>query len=543
MKILLFNPPTPDNKRFIQKDLCTQFLPLLLIILFALFLRLYFFVGLGFNDDSYYLEYAEKIYKGLEFKPPQYVWAIRIGVYLPVVLSWKVFGISEWSTSLLFLILSMSGIIITYLLGKELFNDKIGLIASSLLAVFPLDVIYSTQIGPDLPFQIVFAWSVFYFIRAYKTKRKHIASSLTSGLCLGCSYLFKETIFLPLICLLFYPVWDGITSIFNANKFITTIQVKKLIIISFFVLSGFLIVYSAKTIYLHHLTGDWFFGEKASNWTLMNDGNKNDDFRYYPRALFNMDQDRFGWIHSKPLLGNIYYFVLVAIIVLILKRTFNSSSLFVVFWLLLIFLFFQYGLHFIATTVVQNGMRPRHLRFLLPMSIPAALIIAQACYWKNNAMRFIVVCTLLCFSFNSIYYIYISQKFLRNGMGYVREAVFFLQKLQDKKIYIPDFWTLSKFKFFAGYDDKFVDRLVVYECDAIRCENKLYSNGDYIKDAYVVTYVSPYTFINTRNKNQKIYPSFMISPPAKWKRLTTIHLENYGIFGKFEPKIFYVPGI
>jgi len=185
---------------------------LILILVFALTLRLWFFVGIGFNDDSYYLDFADDIYNGKKFTPPRGVhWGIRIGVYLPVVFFWKLLGISEFSTSFFTLLTSLGSILIVYLIGKELFNSKTGLIAAFLLSIFPLDVIYSTQIGPDIPFQFFSILSLFFLLKSEKSKNriKPRIYILLSGLSLGLSYLFKELIPVMLLVMAFYVIWNN----------------------------------------------------------------------------------------------------------------------------------------------------------------------------------------------------------------------------------------------------------------------------------------------------------------------------------------------
>jgi len=512
-----------------------QVFTLLCIIFFAVALRVIFFVGIGFNDDSYYLEFAERIYKGLEFRPTKYVWSVRVGVYLPVVLSWKIFGISEFSTSLFFLLYSIGVVLMTYFIGKELFNERVGLVASLLISVFPLDVIYSTQVGPDLPFQLFSAAAVLFFLKSYKFSKGYKIYSFLAGLFLGIAYIFKEMVFLVLVSFGFYILCDMIV---NKKSFAFLIN-RKLIIAFLIFFIGISLVHFAQNVYLYNLTDEWFFGEKAKEWTLKHDGNKNDDFTVYPRAMLNREENRFRWIHSKPLLGFIYYFVVIGIVILILRRKLCKNNLFLIFWLTALFLFFQYGLHFVSTVIIDDGMRPRHLRFLIPMSVPAALIIAQSFDFGNRKFQLIKVLLLMFMFLSSIYYINQSKTFLRNGMGYLRESVNYLVSLTPKKVYVPDFWTISKFKFFSGYNDDFVKSLVVYECNAINCESSFYDRGEYINGAYIVTFVNPYTYINTKRTSKKIYPSFMTSPPPHWKLLKTIHLKNYGIFNEFEPKIYY----
>lgn len=513
---------------------------LLLIIGMALVVRLTFFVGIGFNDDSYYLEFAEKIYKGLEFNPPPYVWPTRFGVYLPVVLSWKLFGISEFSTSLFSLMYSIGSVVVTYLLGSSLFNDTTGLTAAFLMALIPIDVIYSTQVGPDVPFQFFSALSALFFLNSLWSKTRYKATAFLCGLAAGVSQLFKEPALLILALLLSYGIFNHIKI---KMGFIVIPIPTRLFAAMAIVVAAFAVPYIGQDIYLHKLTGEHFFAAKAQAWTLKNDRNRNDDFELYPRAMLNMDKNRFEWIHSKPLLGLVYYFVLAAIALLALRGRISSNEVLVIAWLLVLFLFFQYGLHLMATKIVSNGMRPRHLRFLIPMSIPAALIIARALdFGVETRLQIVRALLLAVFAASSIYYTYQDRKFLRNGMGYVRETASYVSTLEAKRIYIPDFWTLSKISFFLHYDDRITKRLTVYECGAFNCNETGHQSGRDIHDAYVVTYVSPYTYINTiNNGGRQIYPRFMIEPPPNWRPLKTIEFENYGIFGKYKPTIFYAP--
>jgi 4-amino-4-deoxy-L-arabinose transferase-like glycosyltransferase len=530
------------------KNYCLNrpFVPLAVIVSFALALRLIFFVGLGFNDDSYYLQFAETIFKGLPFHPTRYVWSVRIGIYLPVVLFWKMFGISEYSTALFFLLCSLGSVIAVYGIGKQLFSTATGLIAACLLSIFPLDIIYATQVGPEVPFSLFACLSILWFLKAYGADRRYRFYGLLSGAGLGVANLFKETFILVPVCCAAYVICDLFAGMRRGPwrsrmQFFISFFNKKIIIICFFFCCGFAVVHQVQNLYLHQLTGEWFFAEKAKAWTLTNDKNRNDDFKLYPMALLNADKNRFEWIHNKPFFGFTYWAVLAGILVLALRRQFSRQTFFVLTWLLVFFFFFQYGLHVVATVLADDGMRPRHIRFLMSMSAPAALLIACACTMGPRARDWFSLLLLLFLLTTSLYYTRQCKTFLRNGMGYVRETVQYLQSAGKKTVYIPDNWSLSKFSFFAGYDDAFIDNLEVYECSRINCSDKYYDRGEYIKDAYVVTFVNPYTYINSRNAGQKIYPAFMSSPPAYWQLVKTIELPNFGIFNKFKPRIYYAP--
>jgi len=501
---------------------------LVLILIFALLLRLYFFVGIGFNDDSYYLEFAETIYKNQKFVPPLYEeWGVRIAVFYPVILSWKLLGISEMSTSIYFLLLSLGSVIVTYLLGKELFNEKIGLLSAFLLSIFPLDIIYSTQVGPDIPFQLLSAVSVLCFIKGENDKKT--LYSFLSGLFIGLSYIAKSEVLLLVPILAFYLLLKLIQSKKGLRYFKT-----KDILRYVFLLVGFLLIFSIQLVHFYTLSGEWFYGEKVRDYSFTHDMNSNSDLTWYIRAMFNLGQF-FEWVHSKPYFGFTYYFVVLSSIYLLYKK--DKNSVFLIFWFLFIFFFFEYGLQFYCTKIVEYCNYVRHPRFLSAFSIPSMILLATFFMfnYKAKTVKKLLLFLLVFLVATSIFYTYQSYIFLRNGMGYLREAAYFLKGLQLKNIYIPDRWTISKFKFFFGYNDTIVNRLRVYECNEINCMDELYNSGKYIHDSYVVTQVSPYSFINND------YPGFMLSPPNNWILLKNITLETIGLFSKYNPCVYYAP--
>ncbi len=495
------------------------------ILIFALFLRLYFFVGIGFNDDSYYLEYAEEIYKENKFIPPSGVeWGIRIAVYYPVVFFWKIFGINELSTSLYFLLLSLGSIVITYLLGKEIFNKKIALTAAFLLSIFPLEIIYSTQVGPEIPTQLFSAASILFFIKGEKSRK--IFYYFLSGIFLGFCYLSKSVVILIIPIIGFYVFWNH----FKKGLFK---HLKNNIFPYLVFLSGFMIIFLLQLIHFYIITGEWFYGEKVRNYFFTHDLNSNSDLSYYIRMMFNFGPF-FNWIHDKPYFGFIYYFVFFSLIFLIYKK--DKFSIFLIFWLLFLFLFFEFGLQFYCTKIVEYCLYARHIRFLSIFSIPAVIILSRFLLFTTKIQKVLLAPILIFLFITSLYYTNQSYIFLRNGMGYIREAVYFLKGTSNKTIYIPDPWTISKFKFFSKYDENFINRLKVYDCNTIDCKNYFYNSGKFIRDAFVVTELNPYTYINPYS-----YPEFMLNPPKDWILLKNISLNTIGIFSKFNPKIYYVP--
>lgn len=487
----------------------TQFWILCGLILTALIVRLKFFVGVGYNDDCAYLSLAHNVLTGIN--PLGYSWySVRVGTYFPTALIWKVFGISEFTDSLYYLLCSVGGVYIIYLLGKTLFNRETGLIAATLLAFFPADVTYSTQIGPNIPLCVMFSLSLLLYIKAYKQENYKLYA-LLSGIFIGISYLCYEM----LVLLLPVPI---LYSVLNSGK-----SLKKTLTILCLVIVGFLFIMSTRVIYFYSMTGKWFYGEKLIEETLKADKNINANFRMYPDALFNLNPNYDSW-DAQHLFGISYYILILSLIYLIVSRSFNKDTLFLTAYLVGVFLIFQYLIYYAAVSMEHPFWNCKHTRYLLVLLLPTILLISQAVHRLRN--RLVQAAVMLLFILSSLYYIDKDCTFLRRGMDYVRESAYLLQRMPPKKTYIPDGWTYDRFKAFSNFDKIFLGRTVVYQ------KSKL----EDIKDGYVLTDVNPYNYVVWHD-----FPDFMRNPPSQWILLSTINIKNIGIFNKFKPKIFYAP--
>lgn len=81
-------------------------------------------------------------------------------------------------------------IIITYFLGKKVFNKTIGLVAALFLAVLPIHVFFSHVIKTDAAATFFFLCSLYYSFDILNTGKRsaYIKAGLCAGLALGCRY-------------------------------------------------------------------------------------------------------------------------------------------------------------------------------------------------------------------------------------------------------------------------------------------------------------------------------------------------------------------
>lgn len=116
-----------------------------IIILAALVLRL---IGL---NQSLWLDEAINVLSAKNLDLISFIFQYSLGDYHPpgyfaILWIWTYFfGFSEISVRLPSVIFGVGTVVLTYFLGKNLFNKKIGIIASLLLAVSPLHVYYSQE--------------------------------------------------------------------------------------------------------------------------------------------------------------------------------------------------------------------------------------------------------------------------------------------------------------------------------------------------------------------------------------------------------------
>lgn len=163
-------------------------LVLIAILLLAIFLRLKY---LNINsaiwwDEGEYLSMAKEWAYGINyFVPParQPLIPFLISIFYRL-------GIESLSVIKFFVISipSIASVFLTYLLGKELYNKKVGLISSFMMAVFWIPLFWSTRTSTDLMglfFSLLAFWA---FWKGYTKKEKPALYLAISGISLALGF-------------------------------------------------------------------------------------------------------------------------------------------------------------------------------------------------------------------------------------------------------------------------------------------------------------------------------------------------------------------
>ncbi|MCK5043526.1 glycosyltransferase family 39 protein [Candidatus Pacearchaeota archaeon] len=151
---------------------------LVLLILFLIIIRLYYFFRLGAQpiwwDEGDYLAISKVWSLGMD--TPEW-WSHFTGMrplFLPMI--WAVFfklGLGELSIRFFTVLLpSLAAIYITYLLGKDLYNKKIGLISGFMMGVYWVFFFYSFRLLTDMSSVCLGMLCVYFFWSFYIKKHK-----------------------------------------------------------------------------------------------------------------------------------------------------------------------------------------------------------------------------------------------------------------------------------------------------------------------------------------------------------------------------------
>jgi len=138
---------------------------LIAILIFALILRLkYFNINQAvWYDEATYLSAA----KSWAFGIPYEIEFVR-PIFLPFMMAmFYNLGATELALRVLILIFSMAGVLFTYLVGKEMFDKKIALIAAFITSFFYVNLFYTARIMTETPSMVFWLISLWLFWKGY----------------------------------------------------------------------------------------------------------------------------------------------------------------------------------------------------------------------------------------------------------------------------------------------------------------------------------------------------------------------------------------
>lgn len=166
-----------------------------LLLIFACGLRLFFFSGFVLGDDVGYAYCVSYLVKG-SYPPitdigsviacrPTLLYFVALPIYL--------FGWFEWSFVLPILLASLVNTVLIYIAGNKLANPLAGILAALAYVTFPLDVVHATTVSNDVLLSS-FIWGgglLLLVSYANYTRKRYILLSFVSGFIVGAAVGIK----------------------------------------------------------------------------------------------------------------------------------------------------------------------------------------------------------------------------------------------------------------------------------------------------------------------------------------------------------------
>lgn len=344
-----------------EKLLKNTGLLLVLIVLFGLILRLMFFSGMGVSDHLAYASHSYYIDKtGLDLSGSQSL-ATRLGLIYPTALAYKIFGVNDFSSVLFVLLTSLGNIILVFYFGKLLFNKKTGLVASFLMALCPLDLIYSTKLIAGTPSTFFMALGVYFFL--YSEKKLKVFGYFLCGLFIGIGYMIKETAVLIGLFFIAYVIYN-----------------RKIKLSYFLCILGFLVIFGLESVLFYNLTGDMFFkinafqGDNMLNVYVLHNYYGRLDF---PTGLFHYPH----LILTNPLLF-IYFFPAIGIAAYYLIKK-EKKVYTMLLWLIPLLLYLSFGSGSLSNYIPFIAK----VRYFTILTIPATLLLSYFMIDRKIVLR------------------------------------------------------------------------------------------------------------------------------------------------------------
>jgi 4-amino-4-deoxy-L-arabinose transferase-like glycosyltransferase len=341
-------------------------LGLLMLFLASFIIRFVCFTGIVASDDLGYSHYAQQIAKGL-YNVEAHHFASRYGVIVPLATIYRFWGVHEWTTILLPLLMSSIAPILALLVAQRFLTRRAAWVTAILLATFPVHVRYATILVPEAMMETIVLTAVLLFLHA--RQNDNIAKGIIAGIAFGLAYLTKEPAIFVALAFLAYAGFE------RRWRLATTVVL------------GLSIVVLSEMVWYWSQTGDPFFRShamaihNASGMAVAaNDNLTYRLFKAYPRMMIVPNVD-FG-LHStisvicllaalflRPIRGRAFLFPLILwAAVPFLYLNFGSSS-FSKYWalpvapryieLVYVPLFCVFGAVF-SSTIDKHGWR-RHV--------------------------------------------------------------------------------------------------------------------------------------------------------------------------------------
>ena len=161
-------------KEIRNKNSCSSLILLVVFVVIGASLRL-----INLDQPSFWVEEVKHVYSAKsflengEFALPSGLEYNRAQPFtFLVAVSFKLFGINEFSARLPSAIFGTLSILLVFFVGKGLFNERVGLIAALFLTFLPWEIGWSRVCRMYTMFQFLFLWGIYVFYKGFEKEQR-----------------------------------------------------------------------------------------------------------------------------------------------------------------------------------------------------------------------------------------------------------------------------------------------------------------------------------------------------------------------------------
>ncbi|MDE1869318.1 MAG: glycosyltransferase family 39 protein [Candidatus Micrarchaeota archaeon] len=363
---------------------------LVLILANALYYGLTHYEGASqYGDDVVYLYLGSSVAHGV-YTISSFIFSVRLMEAFPIGVFYTLFGVNDLSSTAWNLLSYVGIIIVTFLIGRFLYNNKAGLLSAFLVSIFPLVTKYAVNVGEDIPLAFLGGLAVLFFLHAERNGSRWYY--LMSGVLLVAVWLTSYEGAIVIAFVFLYAIIEILRKKIQLNR--------EPLFFIFGIVIAFLITFiysqlSSNCAFCVITTNTNFYSAVAgSAGGASTIPSANTDLSFYIQSMFQygalnafnthnlsntisyFSNQLFGQIQNSEY--GLYFYALVPAAALLLAFR-ERRSYFLVFWFLFSFLFLEFGPMHVGVSLnppsITYLLAHRLLRFMLVAAIPLCCII------------------------------------------------------------------------------------------------------------------------------------------------------------------------
>ncbi len=370
------------------------------IAAFALIYSLVFIIRpSAYGDDPTYLSLAYGAATG-NFVESSYIFSVRLFMIFPIAIFYKLFGVNLFTDSIWDILCFVGSVVASFYIGKELYDEKVGLLSAFLLSIFPLTAILAPTVSDNIPMMFMTTMAMLSIL--YAQRRSSRFWYFAAGIFLIASPLVTPEGFIVIPIAVLYLLVELFRKKITINR--TSLYLIYGILSIGIALMAFNYVNSGNPLITYTTNANYFSAIGVlQNGQYVTIGSANQNLSFYPQWMLpynmlqivssNISQLNFNpisiwdqiYVTNFNMSGFFFYALIFAALYLILRK--EKRAYFALFWFLAGFLYLEFGPMHFSLIPFEYLLTHRLPRFLTLIAVPTVIIIAMALVRWAEASR------------------------------------------------------------------------------------------------------------------------------------------------------------